>query len=125
MEHIGGALRHLAQENNIEFSVSKRQQKALTRPDMRSAGFALVFASCLPVVFADDARMEEFFEMRVRPVLARNCLGCHGASKMGGLAMVSRDSLLKGGASGPAISANSPEHSLMIKVLRHELVNSG
>ena len=33
-----------------------------------------------------DAAQEEFFEAKVRPVLADNCLECHGAEKhKGGL----------------------------------------
>jgi hypothetical protein len=43
----------------------------------------------------------EFFETKVRPVLAKNCFACHTQTKLGGLEMASRDTLLKGGNSGP------------------------
>jgi hypothetical protein len=67
---------------------------------------------------ADDA---EFFEKRVRPVLATNCYGCHAATKQfGSLRLDSRDRLLKGGQSGPAAVPGKPNESLLIKAVRHE-----
>src|SRR6266436_6784921 len=60
---------------------------------------------------AAEATPREFFEMRVRPVLARSCLTCHAATHMGGLDMTSRDGLLKGGNSGPAVVPGEPEQS--------------
>ena len=61
----------------------------------------------------------EFFEMRVRPVLVRTCLTCHAAARMGGLDMTSRDGLLKGGNSGPAMVPGEPEHSLLIQAVSY------
>ncbi|MCC6361889.1 MAG: PSD1 domain-containing protein [Bryobacterales bacterium] len=60
----------------------------------------------------------EFFETKVRPVLAKNCFSCHTQAKLGGLEMTSRDSLLKGGKSGPAINIERPEESLLLKAVR-------
>ena len=41
---------------------------------------------------------EDFFELRVRPVLANDCLPCHGGKKTnGGLKVDSREALVKGG----------------------------
>jgi len=48
----------------------------------------------------------EFFENRIRPVLAENCYKCHSqqAEKVkGGLLLDTRDGVLKGGDTGPAI----------------------
>jgi len=51
----------------------------------------------------------EFFERRVRPVLAEHCLGCHGANDpKGGLRLDSRAAVLRGAASGPVVTAGSP-----------------
>ena len=58
---------------------------------------------------------QEFFEMKVRPVLAKNCFSCHTNSKLGGLDLSTRESLLKGGKSGPAIVPGKPADSLLIK----------
>src|SRR5881398_1501631 len=60
----------------------------------------------------------EFFESRVRPVLSKNCFSCHTTSKLGGLQLDSREHLLQGGASGPAIVPGKPESSLLIQAVR-------
>ena len=44
-----------------------------------------------------DAKVE-FFEAKIRPVLAQSCVGCHGAEKQkGGLRLDTREALLAGG----------------------------
>jgi cytochrome c553 len=60
----------------------------------------------------------DFFENNVRPVLAENCFACHTETKMGGLQMNSREALLQGGNSGPAISPGHPEESLLLQAVR-------
>ena len=70
--------------------------------------------------FADDA---EFFENRVRPLLATKCYSCHGSEKQfGNLRLDSRDGILRGGNAGPAAIVGKPEDSLLIKAVRHELL---
>ncbi len=70
-----------------------------------------------------DAAGIEHFEKHVRPVLVESCYGCHsvGAEKgiKGGLALDTRDALLKGGDSGPALVPGDPEKSLLIKAVRY------
>ena len=62
----------------------------------------------------------DFFEKRVRPVLHDHCVECHNAEKeKGGLRMDSRELLLKGGDSGPAIVVGKPDESLLLKAVRH------
>src|SRR5580765_7769994 len=69
--------------------------------------------------FAQQANEKiEFFEARVRPVLAANCYACHTDSKLGGLRVDSRVALLQGGKSGPAIVPGRPDESLLIKAVR-------
>src|SRR4051812_46065349 len=84
---------------------------------MRCLTLTLLLA---PLVYSADDKAQEFFEMRVRPVLAKNCFACHTGSKMGGLEMRSRESLLKGGKSGPAIVPGDPEQSLILKAVRQQ-----
>jgi mono/diheme cytochrome c family protein len=60
----------------------------------------------------------EFFEARVRPILAANCYDCHADERMGGLRLDSRDALLKGGRSGPALVPGDPDKSLFIQAVR-------
>ena len=71
-----------------------------------------------------DKKGVVFFENRIRPVLVASCYDCHstkeGAKLKGGLALDSRDGLLRGGESGPAIVPGSPEDSLLIDAIRHD-----
>src|SRR2546427_758094 len=59
----------------------------------------------------------EFFEARIRPVLANNCYTCHTDSKLGGLRVDSRVALLEGGKSGAVIVPGRPDESLLIKAV--------
>ena len=62
---------------------------------------------------ADDG--EQFFEQKIRPVLARSCQKCHGPKKQeGGLRLDARDALVRGGETGPAIVPGSPGKSLLL-----------
>ena len=78
---------------------------------------------CLPAVLAAQSAAAsqeqiDFFENRIRPVLAQNCFACHTNSQMGGLRLDSLDGLLKGGKSGPAVVAGEPEKSTLIAAVR-------
>jgi len=74
---------------------------------------------------ADEPRMpptlaHEFFEKRIRPVLAENCFGCHSDRKQkGGLRLDSRQAMLNGGETGPAIVPGHPELSLLLKAIHY------
>lgn len=70
-----------------------------------------------PASFATD--QIEFFETRIRPLLAKNCFACHTTAHLGNLEMVSLDSLRKGGNSGPAIIPGNPDESLLIQAVSH------
>ena len=71
----------------------------------------------LPLVLC-AADSTEFFETRVRPVLAKNCYPCHTTSRLGGLQLDSRDAMLKGGSSGqPAVVPGDPDRSLLIQAV--------
>jgi uncharacterized membrane protein YgcG len=67
---------------------------------------------------SDAAATADFFETKVRPVLANNCYGCHTGSAMGGLRLDSREGMLKGGGRGPAIVPGDAEKSLLITAIR-------
>lgn len=69
---------------------------------------------------AADSVSEEFFERKVRPLLAGSCVKCHGEKKQsGGLRLDSREAMLTGGESGPAIVPGDPQGSLLIRAVRH------
>src|SRR5947209_4396442 len=86
--------------------------------------FALVFAAPLMVsaqaTKSDDARVE-FFEKKIRPLLAANCFNCHSANTnaKGGLRVDDRNGLLFGGGRGPAIVPGQPEKSLLLQAVAH------
>lgn len=64
---------------------------------------------------------EDHFEKHVRPLLIERCHKCHaGTMSKGGLRLDSRQSLLKGGETGPAIILDRPDDSLLIKAVRHQ-----
>jgi len=74
--------------------------------------FCLLLA--VPLAAVEDA---EFFEAKVRPILAANCYSCHTATAMSGLRVDSREALLKGGTRGPAIVPSEPMKSLLIQAV--------
>jgi mono/diheme cytochrome c family protein len=65
---------------------------------------------------------EKYFETQVQPLLKAHCLACHGGEKKikGGLDLTSREKLLKGGDTGPAINLEKANDSLLLQALRHE-----
>ena len=63
-----------------------------------------------------------FFEKHVRPVLVQHCYECHslkGGQKKGNLLLDSREGLLRGGDSGPAIVPGDPAASLLVQAIRY------
>ena len=90
----------------------------MTAGFLKSAWVATALLSA--PVLAEDA--SEFFERRIRPVLADKCFGCHSAeakSLKANLLLDSREGLLKGGDTGPAITPGDPEKSLLIAAIRY------
>jgi mono/diheme cytochrome c family protein len=62
----------------------------------------------------------EFFLSKVKPVLDANCMACHGDAAQAGLRLNSRESLLKGGKSGPAVVPGDPQASLLMQAVRQD-----
>ena len=79
-----------------------------------AAAALLLWAQGLPA----SENPSDFFEERIRPLLAQNCFTCHTDSPQSGLRLDSRESILKGGQSGPAILPGDPEASLLIQAVR-------
>ncbi len=64
----------------------------------------------------------EFFEKEVRPILVARCYECHSTgnrSPKGGLTVDSRDGLLRGGDTGPAVSVQKPTESLIVSAINY------
>jgi hypothetical protein len=89
-----------------------------------SAAFALVLSRPDGVPGAEPTREQiEFFEKKIRPVLVEHCYECHSAQSAkvrGGLLLDTRESLRRGGESGPAVVPGDVAASLLLKALRYE-----
>src|SRR4051812_9698093 len=71
---------------------------------------------------AIDPAQLEFFEQKIRPIFVDNCYECHSLQSKkvkGGLLLDTREGVLKGGDTGPAIVPGDPEKSLLIKAVRY------
>ena len=67
-----------------------------------------------------DPAAVKFFETKVRPLLAEHCFQCHGPEKQrAGLRLDSREAMLKGGDSGPAVVPGQPDKSLLVEAINH------
>ena len=64
----------------------------------------------------------EFFESRIRPILAQECYECHSTAtkQKGGLLLDSRPGWQAGGDSGPTLVPGNPSASLLLQSIRHE-----
>jgi cytochrome c553 len=94
----------------------------LLRPTLLLVVWGLMLAAAHA---ADDAGVE-FFEKRVRPILATRCFGCHsgkladGATEpKGKLRLDSREAALKGGDTGPAVVPGKPKESLLVDAINY------
>ncbi|MBC7964728.1 MAG: DUF1553 domain-containing protein [Fuerstia sp.] len=75
---------------------------------------------CLSAKNSPAAADAEFFEKKIRPVLATHCFECHsGETHESGLRVDSLSGILTGGERGPAIVPGKPDESLLISAIRH------
>ena len=92
-----------------------------------SAGVRVISAFAILLTFQSSAAdltpaQLQFFENKIRPVLADNCYKCHSqqAQKIkAGLLLDTREGVLKGGNSGPAIVPGDPDKSRLITAVRY------
>lgn len=86
-----------------------------------SIGTWLCFVSFLSAEDKITPEQTEFFETRIRPVLAENCWKCHGPKKQeANLRLDKYASILKGGDTGPAIVPGKPEAGELVDAIRYE-----
>src|SRR5262245_58166760 len=79
-----------------------------------------------PLVAAADPAGEEtarieFFEKKIRPILANNCFNCHSAdtNSKGGLRVDDRNGLIAGGGRGSAVVPGEPDKSLLLRAVSY------
>ena len=78
-----------------------------------------------PAVFGqtnpDQAKLLEFFEAKVRPVLVDNCYSCHAGVKHKGGVRLDRKEFVFKASEEPLIVPGHPEKSLLVKAIKHEI----
>jgi mono/diheme cytochrome c family protein len=88
-----------------------------------------VFVACLLAAGSSASAQDkkptqaaiQFFETKVRPVLAQHCFECHGEKReRGGLRLDSLAAILEGGEKGPVIVPGHPEKSLLVKAINYD-----
>ena len=92
------------------------------RPLFPTAGLALCLSACAAFLSAaaPNARAQQpadpRFEAHIAPILAANCVVCHGEQALQAeLDVRTRDALLAGGKSGPAVVPGAPVDSLLLQ----------
>lgn len=109
-------------------------------PDKLPKGFLCLcrLAVCAMSIMAEDCGADEataeksdpkpfaagveFFEARVRPLLAKRCFECHSkktGGENGGLILETVEGVAIGGSRGPIISADEPSESLLLQTVRY------
>lgn len=121
---------------SLKFQAPEKHQMPSPNPDTASLrslmllrflwlALALVLSSS-PALSAPDSKLTpeqlDFFEKKIRPIFVENCYKCHSHDSekiKGGLLLDTRDGLLKGGDTGPAIVPGNLEKSLMIQAIHY------
>jgi len=88
---------------------------------MRFATTTLVVLSLAAPGLAADPTAVEFFEKKVRPVLAEHCYSCHGPKKQNaGLRLDTAEGFRKGADAGPVVVAGEPTKSRLVKAIERK-----
>ncbi len=96
------------------------------KPAVLLAGLAILMSRPLlaaepPASSRPDPQALEFFEKKVRPLLADHCFSCHGPERpKAGLRLDSRAGLLKGRGDGPVVVPGDPDKSALIQAIRYD-----
>ena len=82
---------------------------------------ALVFLSATLVQAAATPEQLEFFEKKIRPVLAERCYACHSADTMAAaeLRVDTREAIRRGGTRGPAVAPGAPAASTLLRAIEY------
>ncbi|MBI1321056.1 MAG: DUF1549 domain-containing protein [Candidatus Hydrogenedens sp.] len=89
-------------------------------PGRRSLSVAALTAYTLGASAAGWCDPAEFFESKVRPVLAERCYSCHGAEKQKASLRLDHISvILQGGESGPVLAPGKPDESRLYQAVSY------
>ena len=88
-----------------------------------AASLFLATAAAFALDEAPTGEQLDFFEKRIRPVLAEKCYKCHGqeAEKIkGGLTLDTREGIRRGGDNGPAVVPGNAKESLLLEAIHYK-----
>ena len=91
--------------------------------DSQTMRFLLFAVLLIPVAtHAAESQGDTFFREKVQPILSQRCFKCHshGEKMKGNLLVDSRDALLTGGDTGPAVVPGDPAKSLIIEAIGYK-----
>ena len=101
-------------------SMGQNLCRSVRPPGLLAAALLLTTPLAADVADPPPAAAYEFFEKKVRPLLATHCFECHGAQKQeSGLRLDSREAVLRGGDTGPAALPGSVAESLLLEAVEH------
>ncbi len=93
---------------------------------IRRVALTMMLVGSTMAVVAEETSFQphdiEYFEKKVRPLLAQHCYECHSSTAEtvhGGLRLDSPEALKQGGDSGPAIDADDPAGSLLVQAIEY------
>ncbi len=83
---------------------------------------ATILLTSVAATRAAESQSDIFFREKVQPILTQHCFKCHshGEKMKGNLLVDSRDALLTGGDTGPAIVPGDPAKSLLIEAVNYK-----
>ncbi|MFM8214532.1 MAG: DUF1549 domain-containing protein, partial [Pirellula sp.] len=100
-----------------------RMMQAMRALGLRFLTVGLWIGTLVHAMAQEPSQKLDFFESKIRPVLVERCYECHSATAsilQGNLSLETRQGILGGGDSGPAVVPGKPHESLLIRVLRDQ-----
>jgi len=122
--HLRAALSSIPVSNALRMSVTRLLSVILLLDFaglLANAGACQDVSSPSPQPPRFTGAQLQFFETQVRPLLVEHCYQCHAGAKLkGSLSLESRDAILQGGDSGPAIVPGDPAASRLIQAVHYD-----
>ena len=109
-----------SQPANATKTVGATAKANATAKATATAKVAKPAANVQPVAKVEDAGAK-FYDSQAMPILKKNCLHCHEGDKpKGKLRLNSREAILAGGNSGPAVDLVKTKDSLLVQAINYQ-----
>ena len=96
-----------------------RPASALVSGEKKAIGMRWLSGLLCAVSLTLALHAAEELPERAYGILKKNCFACHGQSKASGLDLRTRESMLKGGQRGPALTPANPKRSFLFSMASH------